>query len=181
MKRALALPKRGAGEEYVWRPWFKVNALIAAVAVWGIALPLLLVAIATIVRGAWRLDIAGGALGGLATIALVKLGAALVFERRPFLTEHLKPLVAHAADNAFPSDHLAACGLAVGYLWPRSKAMALLALLAAIAIGAARVLAHLHYVQDVVFGFLFGLVGALVGAWAVRLLPSIRSGAPRSG
>ena len=158
-----------------------MNASIAFVAVWGISLPLLLVLIATIRRGAWRIDVMCGALGGLATIAFVKLGAAFVFEQRPFLAEHLKPLVAHAADNAFPSDHLAACGLAVGYLWPRSKALAVLALVAAIVIGSARVLAHLHYVQDIAFGFLFGLVGAFVGEWFVRMLPFTRTGAPRSG
>ncbi len=150
-------------------------ASIALVAMWGIVLPLLLVVIVTIRRGAWNIDIACGALGGLATIAFVKLSAARFYEQRPFLVEHVKPLVAHAADNAFPSDHLAACGLAFGYLWPRSKTLAVLALLAAVAIAAARVLAHLHYVQDVVFGFAFGLAGALVGAWAARLLTASRS------
>ena len=150
-------------------------ASIALVAMWGIVLPLLLVVIVTIRRGAWNIDIACGALGGLATIAFVKLSAARFYEQRPFLVEHVKPLVAHAADNAFPSDHLAACGLAFGYLWPRSKTLAVLALLAAVAIAAARVLAHLHYIQDVVFGFAFGLAGALVGAWAARLLTASRS------
>ena len=150
-------------------------ASIALVAMWGIVLPLLLVVIVTIRRGAWNIDIACGALGGLATIAFVKLSAARFYEQRPFLVEHVKPLVAHAADNAFPSDHLAACGLAFGYLWPRSKTSAVLALLAAVAIAAARVLAHLHYIQDVVFGFAFGLAGALVGAWAARLLTASRS------
>jgi len=158
-----------------------VNAVIAAVAVWGLLLPLLLVLIVTLRRGEWRIDIAQGALGGLATIAIVKASAAAFYERRPFLVEHLHPLVAHAADNAFPSDHLAACGLAVGYLWTRSKALAVLALVAAVAIGSARVLARLHYPQDVIAGFAFGLGGALLGAWAARRLPFIRSGAPRSG
>ena len=158
-----------------------MNASIAAVAAWGLAVPLLLVIIATLRRKAWRIDLACGTLGGIATIALVKLSAAFVYEPRPFIVEHVHPLVAHAADNAFPSDHLAACGLAVGYLWPRSRVLALLALLAALAIAGARVLAHLHYVQDVVFGFLFGIIGALVGHWAMRFLPLTRSGAPRSG
>ncbi len=150
-------------------------ASIALVAMWGIVLPLVLVVVATIRRGAWSIDVASGALGGLATIVFVKISAALIYERRPFLVEHVKPLVAHAADNAFPSDHLAACGLAFGYLWPRSKALALLALVAAGAIAVARVLAHLHYPQDVVFGFLFGLAGALVGAWAARTVMTKRS------
>ncbi len=158
-----------------------MNASIAAVAAWGLAVPLLLVIIATLRRKALPIDLACGALGGIATIAIVKLSAAFVYEPRPFIVEHVHPLVAHAADNAFPSDHLAACGLAVGYLWPRSRVLALLALLAAVAIAGARVLAHLHYVQDVVFGFLFGIIGALVGHWAMRFLPFTRSGAPRSG
>ncbi len=158
-----------------------MKATIVATAMWGIVLPLLFVLIVTVRRGKWRLDISQGALGGLATILIVKIAAAFFYERRPFLVEHLHPLVAHAADNAFPSDHLAACGLAVGYLWPRSRTLALLATVVALAIAIARVLARLHYPQDVIAGFAFGLVGAFLGAWAARSLPFIRSGAPRSG
>ena len=119
-----------------------MNASIAAVAAWGIAVPLMLVVVAIVRRNAWRIDLACGTLGGIATIALVKLSAAFVHEPRPFIVEHVRPLVAHAADNAFPSDHLAACGLAVGYLWTRSRALAVLALLVAVAIAGARVLAR---------------------------------------
>ena len=158
-----------------------MNATIVATAMWGIVLPLLFVLIVTVRRGKWRFDIAQGALGGLATILIVKISAAFFYERRPFLVEHLHPLVAHAADNAFPSDHLAACGLAVGYLWPRSKAFATLAIVVALAIATARVLARLHYPQDVIAGFAFGLAGAFLGAWASRSLPFIRSEVPRSG
>ena len=158
-----------------------MKATIVATAMWGIVLPLLFVLIVTVRRGKWRLDISQGALGGLATILIVKIAAAFFYERRPFLVEHLHPLVAHAADNAFPSDHLAACGLAVGYLWPRSRALALLAIVVAFAIAIARVLARLHYPQDVIAGFAFGLGGAFLGARAARSLPFIRSEVPRSG
>ena len=154
-----------------------MNSLIAFVATWGLLLPLLLVCIVTFRRAHWRIDLAQGALGGLATIAIVKTSAALWVEQRPFIVEHVRPLVAHAADNAFPSDHLAACGLAVGYLWPRSKALSALALVAALVIAFARVLARLHYPQDVIAGFAFGIVGALLGAWSVRFFPFIQNGA----
>lgn len=119
-------------------------------------------------RRQWRGDSIEAALAGVATIGLVKLAAALHFEQRPFVSEHVHALVTHAADNSFPSDHLAAAGLAFAFLWPRSKPMALAALVTAIVLGAARVALFLHWPVDVIAGFALGalaviLVRAVVG------------------
>lgn len=150
---------------------------IVLAASWGIVVPVLLVGIALVTSSHRRAAIVDAAAGGLATIALVKLGAHLYTHPRPFVVDHIAPLVAHAADNAFPSDHAAAAGLAVAYLWPRSRSLAAIATAFAVVIGAARVAAHLHWPIDIVAGYGFGLAGACLGSYiARRLLPMTRLG-----
>ena len=53
-----------------------------------------------------------GAVGVAVALALNVLLGHLVFEPRPFISQpaHVHRLIAHAIDNAFPSDHLAVAG-----------------------------------------------------------------------
>lgn len=146
--------------------------VIVFTAQWLIIVPALLVLAAVLVRRKWTSDLIEALFAGIATIALVKLAGSVFLEPRPFVVERLHPLLAHAPDNAFPSDHLAACGLAFAYLWPRSKYSASAVLLLAGLIAYARVAAHLHWPLDVVAGF---LLGALAAALAHVLLPRLRA------
>jgi undecaprenyl-diphosphatase len=137
-----------------------MTGAIAFAAQWLIIVPALLVAAVILVRRSWKRDLVEAFLAGAGTIALVKIAGTLFVEPRPFVVEHLHPLVAHAPDNAFPSDHLAACGLACAYLFVRSRVLAAAALLTAGAIAYARVAAHLHWPPDVAVGFLLGTLAA---------------------
>ncbi len=99
----------------------------------------------------------------------------LYYDPRPFVAQHIHPLFAHAADNGFPSDHaaltmfLAVCVLFYSRLW--GGALVVNALL----VGTARVLAHVHSPLDIVAGFVFAAVAALLAhraaPWMVRKLP----------
>ncbi|MHB8178893.1 MAG: phosphatase PAP2 family protein [Vulcanimicrobiaceae bacterium] len=152
-----------------------MDILIRLIAEWGLLVPAACVAIVTLLRRRWFTDIADGASGGLATIVLVKISGALYDEPRPFVVEHIRPLIPHIADNAFPSDHLAATGLAFAYLWPRSKPLAVLVFVMALLIGSARVLAHLHWPLDVTVGFMLGVIGLFAGNAIVRAIPALHS------
>lgn len=122
-----------------------------------------------------RVDKAPFAVAGVVAAALVavgvKLAGALWIDPRPFVVDHTAPLIAHPADNGFPSDHtaLAAAVAAVVLLWHRRTGAALLVV--AVLLGAARVAAHVHHWPDVLAGFAIGLVcaalGWLVAHWAV--------------
>ncbi len=148
--------------------------MIAFAAQWLVVVPALLVIAAIAIRRTWKRDLVEALLGGLGTIALVKIAGSLFTEPRPFVVEHLRPLVAHPPDNAFPSDHLAACGLAFAYVWPRSRGMAVLTLLLSAAIGYARVAARLHWPGDIVAGFLLGILGFVLGLVVYRSLQATR-------
>lgn len=122
----------------------------------------------------WELII-WAALGGAVAAALVKLGGALYFDPRPFVTHHITPLFPHAADNGFPSDHtaasmfLAACVLCYSRRWGAVLiAMSLL-------IGASRVAAHVHSPIDILAGIVFGIAAAVVTLPAARWLARHRA------
>ncbi|HVA36769.1 MAG TPA: phosphatase PAP2 family protein [Candidatus Dormibacteraeota bacterium] len=135
-------------------------AVVALVADDAILVPAAVTAYVIAVRRRWRTDLLEAALAGILTVVLVQIAGHLYAHPRPFVVWGTTPLVPHGADNAFPSDHLAACGLAFGYLAGRRRPAAALTLLFALLIGAARVYAQLHWPLDVVAGFALGATAA---------------------
>lgn len=147
---------------------------VRGIAQWLLVVPVVLTLWILIKRRQWQADIIDGVLAGVLTIAFVKLAAASYVHARPFIAYGRLPLVSHAPDNAFPSDHLAACGLAFGYIWPRSRVLAFIVLICAALIGVARILAGLHWSIDIVSGFLLGLLAALAADLVLRLYSRLR-------
>lgn len=100
---------------------------------------------------------------GLLTYALGLLGNHLYFDPRPFVVGHFAPLIPHAPDNGFPSDHtlLASAFAAVGTFWDKRLGFALWLIVALIAF--ARVYTGLHHPIDVLGSMAFAL--AAVSAW----------------
>lgn len=143
-------------------------AAVRAIAQWLLLLPAALVLLAVVARRRWRADVLEAIIAGALTIAFAKIGGALYMHARPFIVYGRTPLVAHAPDNAFPSDHLAACGLAFGFLWTRSKGFAAIVAVCAALIGAARVLAGLHWPIDIVAGFVFGVLAIVAARIAIN-------------
>jgi membrane-associated phospholipid phosphatase len=90
-----------------------------------------------------------------------------VAEARPY-TAHpgLLVLAARSADFSFPSDHAVMAGAAAAALWLVSRALGVLATLAALIMAFARVYIAAHYPWDVAAGLVFGALVALVG-WVV--------------
>src|SRR3990167_7178937 len=82
--------------------------------------------------------------------ALARLAGLLFAHPQPFAVEGFEPLVPHAVDNSFPSDHTLIGGVfaAVAFLADRRAGLALWAL--ALLVGLSRMLAGLHYTVDVV-------------------------------
>ena len=81
---------------------------------------------------------------------------------RPFVVDGIAPLVAHAADNGFPSDHtLLTAAIAAG-LWGVSRRLSLAAWVVAILVGVARVMAHVHWPMDILASLAFALVAGLI-------------------
>jgi undecaprenyl-diphosphatase len=104
-------------------------------------------------------------------VILDKIAGKLYYDPRPFVSNHLKPLVAHAADNGFPSEH-ALFGTALATLiYIYRPRVGTVALAAALVVGIARVAAHIHSPIDIITGFVIGIAAGFGGyAIARRLL-----------
>lgn len=107
--------------------------------------------------------VAATILAGAVAFILSRIAGKLYYDPRPFVTEHVKPLIAHQTDNGFPSDHALLTGTLTTITYFFNKKIATLMALLAIFIGIARVLAKVHSPLDIVAGWMFGVAGALVG------------------
>ncbi len=96
---------------------------------------------------------------GLLAYSFAKILGAVFNDPRPFVSERIIPLVSHAADNGFPSDHtlLTMTLAAVVFVYNRRLGLALAGL--SLVIGYSRVLAGIHHLIDIV-----GAIGIAVTA-----------------
>ena len=104
---------------------------------------------------------------GLAYI-VAKISSHFFYNARPFVVEHIAPLIAHAADNGFPSDHtLITMAIAsVIFIYQRKWGVVLAAI--ALVVGAARVLAHVHHVEDIVGSTVIACISVAAISWVSR-------------
>ena len=109
-----------------------------------------------------------GIIGGLLCLAFIKIGGALYYDPRPFVTEHVTPLFPHSVDNGFPSDHTVLTmfvGLCV-LLYSRRWGTVLVVL--SLASGVARVVAGVHSPIDIIGAVVMAAVAAACGHVAAR-------------
>lgn len=83
-------------------------------------------------------------------------------EARPFVEQNTTPLVAHVADNSFPSTHAALGAVMAVFIWKINVRWGFVALLLVGVISVVRVLARLHYPADIVVGLVVGVVISVV-------------------
>jgi undecaprenyl-diphosphatase len=114
--------------------------------------------------------IAAGITGVMAEV-VTQIGSAIYNDPRPFVVRHFHPLIAHAADNGFPSDHalLAAfvvvCVIFVRF-WLAVPVVAILGVL----VDWGRVGAGIHHPIDVIGSAVFVALGAVI---AVAVMPFV--------
>ncbi|MGH7141015.1 MAG: phosphatase PAP2 family protein [Minisyncoccia bacterium] len=105
---------------------------------------------------------------------LGKAASFIWYDPRPFVESGITPLIAHVADNGFPSDHLLLGGTLAALVMMRSPRVSIVFWLMAAAIGAARVLAHVHHTVDILAGAAIGLASAFIAFEVVVLYPRRR-------
>ena len=105
-------------------------------------------------------------------IILGRLAAKLYFHPRPFITNGTVPLIAHANDNGFPSDHaLVAATLATAvYFYWRKLGITLIVL--ALLVGLGRVWAGVHWPIDILGGLIIGAFAGWIGYQLAKRLGS---------
>ncbi|MHB8490134.1 MAG: phosphatase PAP2 family protein [Candidatus Dormibacteria bacterium] len=113
------------------------------------------------------------ALGAILAVGLTAAIGAFWDRPRPFVVEHFTPLISHAADASFPSDHLAALGAVTICVWLTSRRLGIVTAIIAAVVALARVFVGVHYVSDVVAGFVLGLMCGGLTWWATSRAPSV--------
>lgn len=87
-----------------------------------------------------------------------KIGSHFYFDPRPFVVGHFTPLVAHSADNGFPSDHVLLTSAIAALFYPFSRKTSYWLFLLAGIVAVSRVYVGIHHTVDVLGSFAFSLV-----------------------
>ncbi len=112
-------------------------------------------------------------LGGVLALILSTMASHLYYDTRPFVSEHIAPIIAHAADNGFPSDHTLLTALIGFTIYLHSRVVGIVLLLISLLVGIARVAAHIHHPIDIVGSFVIAaLAVAVVQVISRRWIPA---------
>ena len=102
---------------------------------------------------------------------LARLMGLFYSHEQPFAVYGFEPLIPHAIDNSFPSDHVALGGAIATSVLFLHRRLGLLVWLLVVSVGLLRVVAGLHYPLDIVGGVCAGI---LAGMAAYVLTPKER-------
>ncbi len=97
---------------------------------------------------------------------LALISSHFIIDPRPFVVEHVTPLLPHSTDNGFPSDHTLVSMMAtLTVFYFNKKAGSLLAVLA-VGVGVSRVIAKLHHPLDIVGSVTIAISSFLI-SWLI--------------
>ena len=120
-----------------------------------------------------KLDMVCWGLFALPAMYVMLLIAGMVYDDpRPFVTGHFTPLIPHAADNGFPSDHTLLCSATSIIVLLFSRRMGTVLWCLTLAVGLSRVYVGVHHLTDILGSIAIAIaVGSLV--W-IFLVPRLR-------
>ena len=111
-----------------------------------------------------------GMITAVSACLLAKLGGALFYNARPFVSDHVVPLFPHIADNGFPSSHTLLSAVIAVTIYAVSKKWGLVLGGLAVLVGLSRVLAYVHHPIDVIGSLVFAVLAGLI---AYALTPRV--------
>lgn len=103
-----------------------------------------------------------GVVGAVLALIFAKLGGMVYYDARPFVADHITPLMSHANDNGFPSDHTLLSGFLAFLVLRYSKLWGSVLLVISVMIGLARVLAGVHHIVDIIGSLVFAGLAVFV-------------------
>ena len=103
---------------------------------------------------------------------LLIIAGAVYFDPRPFDVGHFTPLIPHAPDNGFPSDHTLLCSATASIVFFYNKKKSALLWFMTALVGASRVYTGLHHGLDIVTSIIIAAVVSYV-VW-IFVLPRLK-------
>lgn len=108
-----------------------------------------------------------GALSGILSIIISRISSLFIYNPRPFVINHLTPLIPHVPDNGFPSDHTLLSMWVAVVVFSFNKKLGILLMLISITVGVARVLALVHHPIDIIGSIVIVIVSFLISKLAI--------------
>lgn len=115
------------------------------------------------------LDFFALALGGGLGYTFNKIVSILWFRPRPFITEHLVPLIFPSSEKSFPSDHATAAFFIATLLFCHKWSW-WWAYLLAVAVALGRVAIGVHYPTDIIAGAIIGITFGILASKIEKLI-----------
>lgn len=82
----------------------------------------------------------------------------LINRERPYERYHIRPVKKHKKGKSFPSRHSASAFMIAFIMLDVNTGLGHILMICAIIVGLSRILGGLHYISDVLAGFLFSLI-----------------------
>lgn len=102
------------------------------------------------------------------TYIVAKIAGKLYFDPRPFVTQHVAPLIPHAPTNGFPSDHALISFAVAWIIFLHNKKAGIVFLLVALLIGVSRVYVRVHSPIDIIGSLVISFVVAFLTEYALK-------------
>ncbi len=109
-----------------------------------------------------------GFVSAVLTFLIALIARSIYTNPRPFVVQHFTPLIPHAPDNGFPSDHALLVGLIAAVIYPFSRKISAALWLIAIVVAGSRVYVGVHHSIDVVGSFVIAIVMTACGYWLME-------------
>ncbi len=104
---------------------------------------------------------------------LAKILGFFIQSPRPFVVDHLKPLINASTDNGFPSDHtLLSMSIALVIVTYNKKVGGILILLA-LCVGVSRVLANVHHPSDIIGSIFIAVLAISISMYSLKRFKKI--------
>ncbi len=116
----------------------------------------------------WKRVALSAALSMVLAYILAKVAGSLWYDPRPFVVDHIQPLIAHAADNGFPSDHMLLGATIASVVYAHNRVWGLVLWVLALIVGASRVLAGVHHWADLAGSIIVAVVAVAIVEFGLR-------------
>lgn len=93
---------------------------------------------------------------------IARIAGHFYYDPRPFVVGHFTPLIAHAADNGFPSDHALLTGVVAMIMFFYNKKLSAVLWILAIIVGGARVLSGIHHTADILGSLIIAILAGII-------------------
>jgi undecaprenyl-diphosphatase len=91
-------------------------------------------------------------------LVISKIASELYYNARPFVVDHFTPLISHAANNGFPSDHSLISFAFASIIFLFNRKFGLVLFFLAFLVGISRVYVGVHHLIDILGSFLISII-----------------------